>query len=571
MTAIYLFAAGILALLAFAIHKIRRVHLKLYEIDGALKRQLEETFRQVEALHGLYLDLKFDHSLPTTRGWAGSPDFLLELARHVRSVKPQAAVECSSGVSTIVIARALQLNGAGHVYSLEDNPQFSAETREALARHDLTQWATVIDAPLIPHDLGGRRWMWYEESRLPAGLRPDLLVIDGPVMTEGAMTRYPAGPVHFPSLKNGATVFLDDANRADEKAILKHWRSEFPELSQHLVDCEKGLAVLRSEVSQRHLPSVTVVLEWDNARRSEVDRVRATVRALHDQLLVLGPALDKSHLLVLFNDASVQRALIEEILHTELADERVRSRSSAVAATGLTYYSLKNRGASLADTEIVAFMDSDVVPEPDWLPSILAPFRDSHVQVVCGNTYMTTDSVYARAFALFWFFQFRAADGALKSVDQFFANNVAFRRHILDAYPFPADPGFRGSCTDLCEMLRASGITVWQQPRARVQHPPPTGLWHFVCRAICEGHDSVVRLAEKGEEDQQSLKHIYWRFRSSLGNAFRRIRHYRQRVGMSHAGVPVAISIAALYYALVFAGEWVSVRHPAVIRRYFAI
>jgi len=292
---------------------------------------------------------------------------------------------------------------------------------------------------------------------------------------------------------------------------------------------------------------------------------------LHDQLLGLGPALDQSRVLIVFDDAAVPRGLIEETLQAELADERVRGRFEIVAATGLTYYSLKNHGASLADTDVVAFLDSDVIPEPDWLPSLLRPFRDSGVQAICGNTYMTTDSLYAKAFALFWFFQLRAPDGALEPAHHFFANNVAFRRHVFEAYRFPLQPGFKGSCVDLREALRANGITVWQQPGARVQHPPPNGLWHFVCRAVCEGHDTVVRLAANGHMGQRPLKPLYWRFQASLAESFRRIRRNRRRVGLSGAGVPVAITLAALYFALVLAGEWVSLRHPAVIRRYFAI
>lgn len=571
MTATYLLLGAIVALLAFAIHKLRRVHIKLFALDDSVTRRLEQTFRQVEALYGLYVDLRIDSSLPATRGYAGSPDFLLELARHVRSAKPQAVLECSSGVSTLVIARALQLNGEGRVYSLEDSPRFAAETREALARHGLGDWASVIDAPLTPHELNGCRWMWYDETRLPPGLRPEVLVVDGPVVTEGTMTRYPAGPVHFPALADGATVFLDDSNRTDEKKILERWRAEFPHLAQRLVDCEKGLAILGPAVAQRPLPSVTVVVEWDNARLSELGRARATLRALHDQLLALGPAMEDSRILVVFDDSSVARELIDDTLRAELADERVRQRTTAVPATGLTYYALKNHGASLADTEVVAFVDSDVIPDPGWLPSLLAPFRDAGVQAACGNTYMTTDGVYAKAFALFWFFQLRAADGALKPVNQFFANNVAFRRSVLEAHPYPPQPGFKGSCIDLCETLRANGITVWQQPCARVQHPPPNGLRHFVCRALCEGHDTIVRLAEKGHAGQQSLKPIYWRFRASLADASRRIRGNRRRVGLSRAGVPVAIGIAAVYFVLVLAGELVSVRDPALIRRYFAI
>jgi hypothetical protein len=319
------------------------------------------------------------------------------------------------------------------------------------------------------------------------------------------------------------------------------------------------------------LPSVTVVVEWDNARWSELPRARAMLRATHDQLLALGPALNESRLLILFDKESVQQSFIDETLRAELYDDRVRSRCEVVPTTGLRYYSLKNLGASLAATEVVAFVDSDVVPEPGWLPSLLAPFRDPNVHVVCGNTYMTADNIYAKAFALFWFMHQRTADEALRPVDYFFASNVAFRRHTACAHPYPTHSSFRGSCGLLCETLRAKGVTLWQEPRARVEHPPPNGLWHFVCRALCEGHDTVARLSQAGEIDQQSFKAIYWRFRASLRESVRRIQRDRERVGLRRAAIPLATGIATLYYALVLTGEWLAVHHPAVIRRYFAI
>ena len=55
-----------------------------------------------------------------------------------------------------------------------------------------------------------------------------MLVIDGPPQAAGTQARYPAGPLLFPRLAPGAAVYLDDAARSDEQAILRRWRSEFP-------------------------------------------------------------------------------------------------------------------------------------------------------------------------------------------------------------------------------------------------------------------------------------------------------------------------------------------------------
>ena len=239
--------AAALLLCLWTLHKVRLIHLLVHEVRDQAASAPATLFSQLEAYDGLQRELRLDRSLPPTRGWAGSPDFLLELARHVQVAQPQVVVECSSGASTIVLARCLQLQGAGQVYSLEHDPVYAAQTRAELARHGLSQWAQVIDAPLRLHQLAGEHWPWYAAERLPAGLAIDLLVIDGPPQATGAQARYPAGPLLFPQLASGAAVFLDDAARRDEQAILRRWREEFPSLRQSLLACEKGCARLLND------------------------------------------------------------------------------------------------------------------------------------------------------------------------------------------------------------------------------------------------------------------------------------------------------------------------------------
>jgi len=234
----------ILALVIYVLHKLRRAHLLLHDVRDNINRAHAVQFRQLEALQGLYAELAPQCSLPPTRGWAGSPDFLLELCRHTRTARPQVVVECSSGVSTVVLARCLQRNGTGMLYSFEHDHDYARETRAHLQRHGLQDWARVLDAPLIPHQLDGEDWPWYHLAALPAGAKIDLLVIDGPPQATRRLARYPAGPLLFPRLAPGGAVFLDDAHRPDEQQALARWRAAFPQLQQSDLACEKGCAVL---------------------------------------------------------------------------------------------------------------------------------------------------------------------------------------------------------------------------------------------------------------------------------------------------------------------------------------
>jgi hypothetical protein len=244
--AILMMTGGVLAVLLYSLNKLRNVHLLLYSMKAQSRTDTEAVYHQLELLVGLYVDLGLTKSLPGTRDWAASPDFLMELVRYALKEQPRTVVECSSGTSTVVLARCMQLNGGGKVYSLENDPVYAQETRAHLARHGLLEFAEVLVAPLQPMTIGADSWTWYAENVLPDTLEIDMLAIDGPPMATGVLARYPAGPVLFPRLAKRAAVFLDDANRRDETAILQRWKKEFPLLSQSMRYCEKGCAMLRA-------------------------------------------------------------------------------------------------------------------------------------------------------------------------------------------------------------------------------------------------------------------------------------------------------------------------------------
>jgi len=234
-----------LLLCAYTLHKVRLIHLMLHDVRDQSHTESTCLFRQLEALQALYTDLGLSRSLPDTRGWAASPDFLLELTRHALADAPHVVVECSSGTATMVLARCMQINGVGKVYSLEHDPAYARETRRELERHGLTAWAEVIDAPLTAQEFAGAMWPWYATDGLPQGVDIDMLVIGGPPQATRSCARYPAGPALFVCLSPGAAVFLDDARRHDEQQILRRWANEYPEIEQRQLPSEKGAAILR--------------------------------------------------------------------------------------------------------------------------------------------------------------------------------------------------------------------------------------------------------------------------------------------------------------------------------------
>jgi predicted O-methyltransferase YrrM len=246
--------AFLLILLAVSVRlylKLRSVHLMLFKVKEDCRilkervvTQSVNVTQQDQALRALEHDLQLDRPLPPMRGWMASPDFLLALARHVAEHQPRIIVEVGSGVSTLVLARACQMAGTGHIYSLDAAAEFASRTEAMLRDWGLADYATVIGAPLTERRIGDRTWTWYGFEELPVdGI--DMLIVDGPPESTGRLARYPAGPVFLPKLRAGGACFVDDADRPDETEMVRLWRREFGGLEATDLYCEKGAILLK--------------------------------------------------------------------------------------------------------------------------------------------------------------------------------------------------------------------------------------------------------------------------------------------------------------------------------------
>lgn len=239
-----------LALVLVVWLRVTRLERQMVERGSALREEMtardSDLFCELENLLTLYRALDPRRSIPATRGWAASPDFLVLLADHAATTRPRVVVECGSGVSTVVLARVCERNRRGHVWSLEHLPHLAERTRGWLAEQGLSDFATVLDAPLVTGVANGAAQPWYATDGLPDSAI-DMLIVDGPPGSTASQARYPAGPRLFPRLAADGVVFLDDSHRHDERAVLQRWRAEFPDLSVSTPPCEKGAAVLRRE------------------------------------------------------------------------------------------------------------------------------------------------------------------------------------------------------------------------------------------------------------------------------------------------------------------------------------
>jgi predicted O-methyltransferase YrrM len=216
-----------------------------------LDRRLADTsfqlYRQLEARFVLERLLEPARPLPPLRGWALSPDIAVELVERVLARQARRILETGSGVSTLLFALAIQKSGGdGQVVALEHDEQWAQHTRRLLEDHGCSDIAEVVHAPLTHVLVDEDSYDWYQPEMVAAvPTEVDLLLIDGPPASTGPRSRFPALPLLRHTLAPNARVFLDDANRDDEQAIVNDWIERYGVEMVAMHRHEKGSAELR--------------------------------------------------------------------------------------------------------------------------------------------------------------------------------------------------------------------------------------------------------------------------------------------------------------------------------------
>lgn len=160
--------------------------------------------------------------------WSLRPAALLTVLNDILLNGRRTIVECGSGVSTVYMARLLRGTDA-RIRSLEGEESWVRAINGILAAEDLSNVATVLHAPLEPHDLALEDNLWYADgvAQELTSLETDLLLIDGPGGgAQRRMSRYPALPFFQGSLLPDSTVVLDDVNRPGEQRVIELWEEQ---------------------------------------------------------------------------------------------------------------------------------------------------------------------------------------------------------------------------------------------------------------------------------------------------------------------------------------------------------
>jgi predicted O-methyltransferase YrrM len=200
--------------------------------------------QELEEKYGALLTrLDLRRGVPYTPNWSADADFIEIIVDACLRFKPGLILECSSGLTTLMLARCCQINGEGRLISLEDGLQYADNMRDYIGLYDLGGYATVVHAPLQELAVDGALYKWYATDAIPeAGI--DMLVIDGPSGFIQKHSRYPALPVCMPRLAPGCSVYLDDAARSDERTIVSMWLARYPVMKHAYRDTSRGCSIL---------------------------------------------------------------------------------------------------------------------------------------------------------------------------------------------------------------------------------------------------------------------------------------------------------------------------------------
>jgi glycosyltransferase involved in cell wall biosynthesis len=210
-------------------------------------------------------------------------------------------------------------------------------------------------------------------------------------------------------------------------------------------------------------PAFSIVMETENLETAGPQHLLDALESLARQTI----PPDRAREVVLVNSGRVEQSVIDAI------HDRFPWVAIHASAEPLDYYAAKVRGAALTSGDVVLFFDSDVRYDPRWLESMLDLFGgDPSVDVVAGETALDVSGPYTLAVLLAWAFPPWSRRARAYPTTSYAANNVAFRRRLLDAIPIPVGTGlWRGNCTLHSHRLLRAGAKMLRSPQAKALHP----------------------------------------------------------------------------------------------------
>lgn len=161
------------------------------------------------------------------------------LSARLGVLTPESIVEFGSGSSTLLFADYARRHGSVKVVSLEHNPEYAARTKLMLKQRGLERHVKLITCGLT-----GANWYdWWPKT----SEKVDFVLVDGP--PGDLNSRREALPAMWTWLAPEFELWLDDAQRPNERAALDWWTLKFPVEVDHL---DGRIARVRRAQPERH-------------------------------------------------------------------------------------------------------------------------------------------------------------------------------------------------------------------------------------------------------------------------------------------------------------------------------
>ena len=141
----------------------------------------------------------------------------------------------------------------------------------------------------------------------------------------------------------------------------------------------------------------------------------------------------------------------------------------------------RNHGARAAKGDVIIFLDSDCVPEKNWVEEMLRPFADEKVAGVQGAYLTRQTSLVARFEQADIEYRYERMKRA-KKLDWIGSYSAAYRRKIfLDEKGFDETfPKASGEDAELSYRLAEKGYVLLFAPHAHVYHTHPAEVLHYL-------------------------------------------------------------------------------------------
>ncbi len=232
------------------INEIKQAHQNITHLENTSVKKIDECFFQIEALFSIFFSIKPDFPIQSTTGWAASAGLIKKVMEIMFEKKPVRTLEVGSGLSTLIIGHCLKKLGQGKLIAIEHEQKYLEQSQSMINVHGLNDFVSIVYAPIKEYAIGGKKWLWYEDTVLKSLPEKsiDFLLIDGPPESLQPLSRYPAIPLLNKYIRKDAVAILDDANRPGEKEIMEKWKNDYRALRYHKGDTEKGAFIITNFV-----------------------------------------------------------------------------------------------------------------------------------------------------------------------------------------------------------------------------------------------------------------------------------------------------------------------------------